>query len=123
MWIKSYKLIRNELPPYWVIEHIRKKVIQLKNKVQVIVGNDFIVKVKFSMHSEACYLIITSKRTSDEYHLSFRNHDNYRNVNYDEEILLYKFKSWNNCECFFLEERLAKILELIKYRYSKRRSI
>ena len=120
VWIKSYKLIRNELPPYWVIEYIRKKVMQLKHKVQVIVGEEFVVKVKFSLHSEACYLLFTSKKSLNEYRVSFRSHDNYRKVQYDEEILLYEFKTWDKCEHFFLKERLDEVLNLLKSNSSNR---
>lgn len=112
MWINSYKIERNILPPDWVITRIRINFTNLRSKVSSRVGNKFKVTMKFSMHSEACYLIITDKKTQRQIKISFRSHDNFAKRAYDKEILLYKYRTWKECEDYFINKVLKEVINI-----------
>lgn len=81
-------------------------------------GKRFYFRLEFSMHSEAGYLFVVCKQSLQIYKVSFRSHDNYRRLPYNKEILLYKFRTWQKCEKWFLRRCLPGVLEkLNKYEY------
>jgi len=109
LWISSYKIEKNILPPDWVIDKLRENYLDLKRKLIKLYGNKIKIYHEFSMHSEAAYFFLEDTKTSNIYKLSFRSHDNFGQHPYDEEILLYQFNTWEECEQHFFKEHFIRI--------------
>lgn len=111
MWIGSYKLIKNVRMPYHTEEKLREYVQSLVDGIDL--PDNCNVTVAKSLHSEACYVTIRNELTGAGFEISFRNHDNYNQSEYDRAVYLWQFKTWKKCEKFFMRKILPIALEKI----------
>jgi len=101
MWIHGYKIQKNDTLPFYINQTIHQNVEQMANKLY----RKYKIHLKKSVHSEACYLIIN--KGSEKFTVSFRNHGG-RHIS-DIDIYLCDFKSWKDCEKYFVEKILPGI--------------
>lgn len=108
MWIGSYKMRKNEFPPYFVVESLRERYYKLFDRLKRKIGDDYQVKLKVSYHSESAYIFIYGQSVS--YQISFRNHLKKR-TSYDKGVYLWAYHTWEECEEHFFNDILNKALE------------
>lgn len=92
MWIQGYKIQKNVLPPYHVQQIVRQLIFTL--------ADNYGIPCEGSIHSEACYLNVNGKI------ISFRNHPG---RNFDVEIQLSDFSTWEECEKYFVNNILGVV--------------
>ncbi len=108
MWIGSYRLVKNVHPPLYINECIHSHVNDLYQKIKRELNGDYTVTLDKSRQSESCYLTIY--KDSEQVRISFRNHEGMLG-SYDCGVYLWKFKTWDECEEYFLKKVLPAILE------------
>lgn len=109
MWIGSYKMEKNMVPPYYVVESLRERYYKLFDRLKRKIGDDYEVKLRISYHSESAYIFISKETIT--YEVSFRNHLKKRRPSYDKGIYLWKYRTWEDCEEYFFTEVLGKVLK------------
>ncbi len=108
MWIGSYRLIKNVHPPYYINEYIHRHVDDLYQKIKRELSDQYTVVLDKSRQSESCYLTIF--KGSQQVKISFRNHEGMLG-SYDCGVYLWKFKTWEECEKYFVKKMLPNILD------------
>lgn len=111
MWIGSYKLERNVRVPEPINDEVKKRVTKLADVLKQKLSSKFTITLKRSTQSEACYLTI--RNNEGEYTISFRNHDTSAST-FDIAIYLSEYRTWDDCERYFMREYISKLSELIK---------
>lgn len=96
MWIQGYKIRKNVLPPYHVQQIVKQLIIAL--------ADNYGIPCECSVHSEACYLTVCSQI------ISFRNHPG---RNYDIDIQLSDYRTWQDCEDYFVKNILGVLADKI----------
>jgi len=107
MWIGSYKLQKNEIPPYYAIEMLKIRINDLYQKLEREMGKDYQLSLEFSRHNEAAYISISNQIGT--YVVSIRNHFK-RPKAYDKGIYLWLYRTWEECEDHFFRIDLPYIL-------------
>ncbi len=108
MWIGSYQLIKNVHPPQYINEHIHQHVDELYQTLKRELSDQYTVVLDKSKVSESCYLTIF--KDSKQVRISLRNHEG-SEKHYDCGVYLWKFKTWDECEMYFLKKMLPNILD------------
>lgn len=116
MWIYSYKIEKNLMAPEWVIDNLKIKYLELKEKLIEGYGDKHKIHMEFSMHSEACYLFVECKRSKRSYKISFRSHEYYDERESDYIVYLYKFRTWKKCEKWFFKRCMLMVFDEISER-------
>ncbi len=107
MWIGSYKLSKNVHPPHYINEYIHQHVDDLYQKIKCELSGQYSVTLDKSRQSESCYLTIY--KDSQQVRISFRNHGGMLG-SYDIGVYLWKFKTWGECEEYFVKRMLPLAL-------------
>lgn len=107
MWIGSYRLVKNVYSPDYIKEYIHQHVDDLYQKIKCELSDHYTVVLDKSRQSESCYLTIF--KDSEQVRVSFRNHEGMLG-SYDCGVYLWKFKTWHECEKYFVKEMLPMIL-------------
>ena len=109
MRINGKELINNERLTFSQIEYLHKRYENLVNYLENKYPDwTFILDV--SRQSEAGYLTLINDDKNIAETVSFRNHNNYADSNYDYVIWLSRFENWNKVKKHFLNEVLIKII-------------
>ncbi|WP_068672266.1 hypothetical protein [Oceanobacillus sp. Castelsardo] len=109
MWIGSYKMRKDVIPPYYVIDSLRARIRKLFDRLKRKIGGEYKVWLEISHQSEAAYIFISNQTIT--YKVSFRNHLQRREQSYDKGIYLWAYHTWDECEKYFFSYFLDKILE------------
>lgn len=108
MWIGSYRLVKNVHPPYYIKEYIHQHVDELYQTLKRESFGQYAVVLDKSRQSESCYLTIY--KDIEQVRISFRNHEGMLG-SYDCGVYLWKFKTWDDCEKYFVIKMLPNILD------------
>lgn len=107
MWIGSYQLIKNVHPPLYINEYVHQYVDDLYRHIKRELSNQYTVVLDKSKQSESCYLTIF--KDGKQVRISFRNHGGSEDC-YDYGVYLWKYRTWDECEKYFVKKMFPNIL-------------
>lgn|SRR5690554_6226675 len=118
MRIGKYELENNTRVPFHVIEYLRERYEALERHLEAKYGAEFDISMNYSNQSESAYFTIQQKYVQGEFcesvEVSFRNHDNFAQSNYEKAIFLSQFETWTDCKKHFLKDVLPGIIEKLR---------
>lgn len=113
MRVGAYKLQYGRWYPESVKTYVHQRVEALSRKLQRELGERYEVRFNSAKGSEASYVRIRNKDKGTKYNISFRNHGDFREKQYDEAIMLCKFETWMDVKETFFADHLPHIRYLL----------